>query len=257
MITSANNQQIKNIIQLQTKAKARREQRCFVTEGYRICLEIPKQQLVKTYVSDSFFKSADESVKNKLTEYEIVDDTVFKQISNTVTPQGILSIVKMSEMDLAQIYQLQGKCYLVLEDLQDPGNLGTIIRTAEGAGVSAVIMSKNTVDIYNPKVVRSTMGSIFRVPFLYVDDIYKAVEELKTHEIKVYAAHLKGTCNYDRPDYKESSAFMIGNEGNGLSDRITELADCLIRIPMLGKVESLNAASAATILMYESLRQNL
>lgn len=257
MITSINNQQIKNVIQLQTKSKARKEQNCFITEGYRIYLEIPETQLVKTFVSESFFRTADESVRQKLKQYEIVEDNVFKQISNTVTPQGILSIVRKAEITVTQLNSMNGKTYLILEDLQDPGNLGTIIRTAEGAGVSAVIMSKNTVDVYNPKVVRSTMGSIFRVPFLYVEDIYATVTSMQQKGIKVYAAHLKGTCNYDQPDYTNPSAFLIGNEGNGLSETITGLSDQLIKIPMLGKVESLNAASAATILMYEALRQNL
>lgn len=128
---------------------------------------------------------------------------------------------------------------------------------AEGAGVTGIIMSSNTVDIYNPKTIRSTMGSLYRVLVIYVDDICKAVDECKEKGVKVYAAHLKGTDNYNQKDYAQPTAFMIGNEGNGLSDRLTQKADELVRIPMQGKVESLNAAIACTILTYEAVRQRL
>ena len=144
---------------------------------------------------------------------------------------------------------------IFLENIQDPGNLGTILRTAEGAGIDGIIMNKGTVDIYNPKVVRSTMGSIFRVPFMYCDDIMGKVDELKKSGVKVYAAALGGTRNYSEPDYTRPSAFAIGNEGNGLTDEMINAADERIKIPMLGKVESLNAANAAGILMYEAFRQ--
>ena len=117
-------------------------------------------------------------------------------------------------------------------------------------------MSKDTVDIYNPKVVRSTMGALFRMPFYYADDIFEAVKDLQGRGIKVYAAHLQGEGFYEK-DYRPGTAFLVGNEGNGLTDRITEMADEKIRIPMMGKVESLNAAIAATLMAYEALRQRL
>ena len=116
-------------------------------------------------------------------------------------------------------------------------------------------MSSNTVDIYNPKTIRSTMGSIFRVPFVYVQDFSDAVSQCQNAGIKVYAAHLDGKNTYLGEDYREGTAFLIGNEGNGLTDDITKQADTLIRIPMQGEVESLNAAIACTILTYEAVRQ--
>ena len=128
---------------------------------------------------------------------------------------------------------------------------------AEGAGVTGIIMSSNTVDIYNPKTIRSTMGSLYRVPVIYVEDICKTVEECRQKGVRVYAAHLKGTDNYNVKDYTQPTAFMIGNEGNGLTDKLTDKADELVRIPMQGKVESLNAAIACTILTYEAVRQRL
>ena len=144
---------------------------------------------------------------------------------------------------------------MILENLQDPGNLGTILRTAEGAGVDGVILSKESVDIYNPKTIRSTMGSVYRLPFLYVDSIEAILPVLKKHHVHTYAAHLKGKNSYEQENYCGGTAFFIGNEGNGLTDHLSSQADTLIRIPMEGKLESLNAAVASAILMYESYRQ--
>ena len=144
---------------------------------------------------------------------------------------------------------------LVLENLQDPGNLGTMMRTAEGAGVTGVLLSRGCVDIYNPKTIRSTMGSIYRVPFLYTDDLLGDMDRLHEKGIVTYAAHLKGKGFYDEESYKGPTAFLIGNEGNGLTDELSEKAKQYIKIPMEGQLESLNAAVAAAILMYEASRQ--
>jgi TrmH family RNA methyltransferase len=146
---------------------------------------------------------------------------------------------------------------MVLEDLQDPGNLGTIMRTGEGAGIDGVILSKGCVDIYNPKTIRSTMGSLYRVPFLYVEDLAQTIADLKAKGITFYAAHLKGERFYDEFDFTKEGgcAFLIGNEGNGLKDETADLADTYLKIPMEGKLESLNAAVASSILMYEVYRQ--
>ena len=141
---------------------------------------------------------------------------------------------------------------LVLETIQDPGNLGTMIRTAEGAGFDAVIADEKTVDVYNPKVTRSTMGSIFRVPIFYASDALSAVDLLKRENVTVYAAHLNAKSDYRVEKYAERLAFLIGNEGAGLSERVTKEADRLLKIPMKGKLESLNAAIAAAILMYST-----
>ncbi len=145
--------------------------------------------------------------------------------------------------------------FTLLEDLQDPGNLGTIFRTGEGAGVDGIIMSRQTVDVYNPKVIRSTMGSVYRVPFLYVDDLCEVIRTMQEHNISVYAAHLKGKKYYDCYDYRKGTAFVIGNESAGLKEETAGSADEYIRIPMAGKVESLNAAVASSILLYEAGRQ--
>ena len=254
MITSTSNQQIKNLLQLQKKSKVRKEQGIFVVEGVRMFREAPADWIIKTYVSQEFLKKEEASVL-KGREYEIVEDRVFKTMSDTMTPQGILAVVKQSSNSLETLLDAPAPFFMVLENIQDPGNLGTILRTAEGAGVTGILMSRDTVDIFNPKTIRSTMGSVYRVPFLYVEDICEIVRELKNKGICTYAAHLKGTGSYDEQDYTKGTAFLIGNEGNGLTDQLADLADTYIRIPMYGQLESLNAAVASAVLMYETQRQ--
>lgn len=254
MITSTSNQQIKNLLQLQKKSKVRKEQGIFVVEGVRMFREAPADWIIKTYVSQEFLKKEEASVL-KGRKYEIVEDRVFKTMSDTMTPQGILAVVKQPSNSLEMLLDAPAPFFMVLENIQDPGNLGTILRTAEGAGVTGILMSRDTVDIFNPKTIRSTMGSVYRVPFLYVEDICETVRELKNKGICTYAAHLKGTGSYDEQDYTKGTAFLIGNEGNGLTDQLADLADTYIRIPMYGQLESLNAAVASAVLMYETQRQ--
>lgn len=261
MITSTSSSQVKHVISLLSKAKERKKNNEYVVEGIRMVSEVPADLLVKIYMSERFQNNNSEYVKKLVKNQgisedsiEIVADNVFDRMSQTQTPQGIMAVVRMKNNSLSDM--LSGNPLLILvENLQDPGNLGTIIRMGEGAGVTGVIMSPNTVDIYNPKTIRSTMGSIFRVPFVYVQDFGEAVSECQKAGVKVYAAHLDGKNTYLGEDYSKGTAFLIGNEGNGLTDEITNQADTLIRIPMQGEVESLNAAIACTILTYEAVRQ--
>lgn len=263
MITSIANKRIKGIVQLGKKAGQRRKEDVFLVEGIKMFLEAPVSYIRETYVSESFLQSAGNNksmadVVDKLNKcrYEVTTDEVFKKMSDTQTPQGILCVIKQFHYSFKDLLQHDGKpLFLVLEDLQDPGNLGTIIRAGEGAGITGVIMSRDTVDIYNPKTIRATMGSIYRVPFFYTNDILQTIQELKDNRIHVYAAHLEGIGDYDDYDYTKATAFLIGNESNGLKDAAVKASDTLIRIPMKGEVESLNAAIAASLLMYEAARQ--
>ena len=187
--------------------------------------------------------------------HEVVTEEQMKKLTDTVTPQGILCVVRQPSYTMEDIINHPGhRLLMILEDIQDPGNLGTIFRTAEGAGASGIIMTKGCADLFNPKVVRSTMGSIYRVPFFVTDDIEQTISLVKKAQIEVFAAHLKGEHFYDEIEYKDA-AFLIGNEGRGLKDSTASLADTYIKIPMSGELESLNASMAAGILMYEHNRQ--
>ena len=255
MITSTSNTQVKYLQQLQKKGKLRNEEGVFLAEGLRMFEETPPERIRKAYVSETFFKKQRALLDKKGVLVEILADSVFERVSATMTPQGVLCVVNRQEGTLQDILGTGSPFLIVLDNLQDPGNLGTILRTAEGAGVTGILMSRDCVDIYNPKVIRSTMGSIYRMPFLYVEDLEAVLKELKTYGITTYAAHLEGANFYDEEDYRSGCAFLIGNEGNGLRDEITACADRKIKIPMHGRVESLNAAMAAGILMYEACRQ--
>ena len=253
MITSTANQQVKNLVQLKKKAKARREQGVFLVEGLKMFLEAPEDQVEQIYVSPSFLEKHEETVRGR--KYEILGENVFEHVSDTQTPQGILCVVRQPVYSMEDLGGSGKPCVLVLEGIQDPGNLGTMFRSGEGAGITGIIMDKATVDIFNPKTIRSTMGSIYRVPFIQTENLREAVLALKETGTRVYAAHLMGTCSYDEGDYTSGCAFLIGNEGNGLTEETAALADVPVRIPMEGRLESLNAAVAASILMYEAHRQ--
>ena len=256
MITSSSNSKIKHVCQLVTKAKARRTEQLFVVEGIRMAKEAPKELLKEVYVSTSFLQKKEQSklLETLSVPYEEVSDDIFAKMSDTVTPQGVLCVLRQPSYDLDELLGRDGT-FLVLEDIQDPGNLGTIVRTGEGAGITGVIMSNGTVDIYNPKTIRATMGSIYRVPFCYAENMQAVMQKLKKCKIQTYAAYLEGSSVHDAQNYKEATAFLIGNEGNGLTRELAESADWRIRIPMCGKVESLNAGIASAILMYEAQRQ--
>lgn len=255
MITSTSNPQVKELLQLQKKSKARNERNVFIVEGIRMFREVPKERLEKVYISESFYNKKKQELELFDVPVEILSDRVFSHVSDTKTPQGVLSLVRQKKTSLEEILQVENPYLMILDNLQDPGNLGTIVRTAEGAGVTGIIMSHDCVDIYNPKTIRSTMGSVYRMPFLYVDDMDDMLQQLKKQGIKTYAAHLQGKNSYDKEDYKSGCAFMIGNEGNGLRKEIADQADIWVRIPMHGQVESLNAAIAASVLMFEVCRQ--
>lgn len=259
MITSTSNQKIKNLTKCVKSAKERRKQDIFIVEGLRMFQEIPKELHVETYATEEFYLAHKELFEGL--EFELVTEHIMDTISDTKTPQGVVSILRRKHYSLEMVcgrtqqdQSGQNSLVIALENLQDPGNLGTILRTAEGAGVTGILMSKDTVDIYNPKVVRATMGAIFRMPFVYVEDLTATIEQLNEAGFLTYSAHLQGKTFYDY-DYQKSTIFCIGNEGNGLSEALSNTTKDKIKIPMMGNVESLNAATAATVLMYEAMRQ--
>ncbi len=232
-------------------------------------------------VSELFLAPKGNTEKISGIQYETVSDAVFQRMSDTKTPQGILCVARQPEYQLEDLLappqdenkrpSLHGQRQpfagnqhqplsrkqphlLVLEGIQDPGNLGTIFRTGEGAGITGIILS-GCADLFAPKTVRSTMGSICRVPFYHTDDLCGTLSVLKQKQVMLYAAHLKGKTYYDAFDYQGASAFLIGSEANGLTEEAAAMADAYLKIPMGGQLESLNAAMAAGILMYEANRQ--
>lgn len=255
MITSASNTRVKKVAALNQKAKERRQEGKYVVEGVKMFLEAPEEEIEEIYAVEGFQNAA---CMEKLAgrPFETVSEEVFRKMSDTAAPQGILCVMRQKKYALADLLAAKNPLLMILEDIQDPGNLGTMLRTGEGAGITAVIMSKKTADLFNPKTIRSTMGSVYRVPFCYVEDLKAVIEKMHAAGIQTYAAHLQGKNSYTQECYSAKTAFLIGNEGNGLSDEIAALAMCKIRIPMEGQVESLNAAVSAAILMYEAKRQN-
>lgn len=260
MITSLNNKTVKEIAALSQKGKERNKKDVFVVEGVKMFMEAPEERICGIYVAGSTEQALLKTCGEKLSRlsYELVSDEVFAKMSDTMTPQGILCLVQQFHHDLTFLLKngiKERKLFIVLEDIQDPGNLGTIFRTAEAVGASGIIMSRHTADVYNPKTIRSTMGSVYRVPFVSVEDIPSVIKALQEEGVSVYAAHLGGKTCYEAFDYRKSTAFLIGNEGNGLRKETVDCADVLIRIPMEGSVESLNAAVASSVLLYEAYRQ--
>ena len=239
------NRQFKEIRALIERGNARKKTGLFTGEGERFFEEIPKELIEKVVVSRSFLE------KHPQTDAFVLEDEAYRKLCDTKNPQGIMAVIKKPETasgDIVSLAAADGTA-VVLEGLQDPGNLGTIIRTAEAAGVNCVVMDKNTVDIFSPKVVRSSMGSIFRVPFIYTEDLKDLLQQLKEKGVTLYAADLAGE-DMKSVTLEKKRAFIIGNEGAGLSKEISDFCDTKIRIPMKGKIDSLNAAVAAALLMY-------
>ncbi|MCI6244149.1 MAG: RNA methyltransferase [Lachnospiraceae bacterium] len=255
MITSTANQQMKHLSALMKKSRERKKEGAFVVEGIKMFREATKTSVISVYVSESFLHQNENRKLLEEYSYEILQDSVFRAVSDTQTPQGILAVVRMPKYELKNLLKGDKTHLLILDSIQDPGNLGTMVRTGEGAGVTGIIMNRTTVDLFNPKTIRSTMGSIYRMPYLISDDLPALMERLKEKKVTLYAAHLKGNESYDSFDYTKASGFLIGNEGNGLSEEVASKADFYLKIPMEGQVESLNAAVSAALLTYECSRQ--
>lgn len=260
MITSLQNIKVKRINALQNKQSIRKKEKLFIIEGRKIVDEAPFNLIEEIFISESFYKENDKYVDElvkKHGRYEMLSDKIFKQASTSITPQGILAVVRQGIVDLSDLIIKENPLFIALEALQDPGNMGTIIRTADAINAQGVIISSGSVDIYNPKVVRATMGSIFKVPIIVDADLKNILERLKENKVNIYAAHLNTNNSYFSMNYKIGTCFLVGNEGKGLSKDIADIATAYIKIPILGKAESLNASVAAGVLMYEAIRQRI
>lgn len=251
-IDSIHNKVIKEINALKNK-KDREKRGLFILEGDRLISEIDENWKIEyVVVSKSYVGNIE-----KYDKVYIVSDDMFSKISDTVNPQGIMAVCYIKDFDVVEIDSNENPFYIILENVMDPGNMGTIIRTADASGADGVFLSKGCVDIYNPKVIRATMGSIFHLPIYRNINVIDLVKDFNNKDITTLAAHLKGNTTPYKINMKKGCAIIIGNEANGLSDELSNTANCLVKIPMPGKAESMNAGIAAGILIYEAVRQRL
>jgi TrmH family RNA methyltransferase len=253
IITSTSNQIAKYVRSLATK-KARDATGTFVVEGEKFLCEIADPWETELIMASESFAKTNDPAKYRPPRLYIASDRVFASISDVKQPRGLLGVVRQRKYSIGDMLGAKNPLLLLLEDMQDPGNLGTILRIAHGLGCCGVILSQDCADVYNPKVVRGSAGSIFHVPFVMAS-LQDAITALKGQGVRIYAAKSGAKRSLHQLDFRGSTAFVIGNEARGLSPEIAALADDYAGIPV--KSESLNASVACGILVYEAMRQRM
>lgn len=259
VITSKENETVKTIKKLKDK-KYRDETGLYIIEGIKMLEEAieEKARIRKIIICEECLKAGDleQKVLYEIAKYNCiyVNSKVFNSLTDVVAPQGIMAVIEKPNKDIKIKYDQD--IILTLDGIQDPGNLGTILRTADSVNLKQIIVTKNTADSYNPKVVRSTMGAILRIKIIETDDLAKTLKEAKKNKFKIVATSLDTNNSIYDIDYNKK-VIVIGNEANGVSKEIQELADNKVKIPMLGKTESLNASVATGIMLYEYVRQKI
>lgn len=237
--------------------RGRNKAQKYLIEGIRLVEEAFKANskvdfLLISQEGEERLKEYDSSIIPQDVKTYMLKNELFLELCETEKPQGVMAVVNMEENKVLD----SGSFYILCDKVQDPGNLGTIIRTAHAVGVDGIILTKGTVDIYNDKVIRSTMGSMFHVPICYDDDLI-LVKRLKENGFSILATSLEGERDFFKEDLKGKLIITVGNEGNGVSDEIYALSDKKVKIPMPGNAESLNVAIATAVVLYEKLRQNI
>ena len=257
IISSKDNELIKHIKKLNDR-KYRDETNQFVIEGMKLITEaiIEKASIYKIIICENceISENISKEMMYEIAKYDCVyvTDKVFKSITGVNTPQGILAIIDKKEQE--QEIDYKQDIIIVLDNIQDPGNMGTILRTVDSVGLNQVLISKGSVDCYNSKVVRSTMGAIFRVNIIECEDLLATLKKIKKHKFKIAVTSLQTEKSIYDIDYK-NKVIVIGNESNGVRNEIQQMADTKMKIPMIGKTESLNASVATGIVLYEYIRQ--
>ena len=257
-ITSKDNEIIKHIKKLKEK-KYRDQYNEFIIEGTKMIEEaLEEKAKIKSIIICDDCKNQGAIPSDLM--YEIakldciyVSEKVFNTITDVINPQGIMAVLE-KPVSSENVIDYNNEIILALDGIQDPGNLGTILRTVDSIGLTQILVSKGTADAYNSKVIRSTMGAIFRVKVIETENLVKTIKEIKKHKITVYATDLRTDKSIYDIDYNKS-AIIIGNEANGVSEDVLKEASERIKIPMLGKTESLNAAVATSVILYEAYRQ--
>ena len=256
-ISSKENELIKHIKKLKDK-KERDISNEYLIEGIKLIQEAIQENvnIKQIIICDDCDKteSMPKDLMYEIAKYDCIYVTkkIFKYISEVQEPQGILAVIEKNNSDRDIDYTQD--IIVALDDVQDPGNLGTILRTVDSIGLTQILVSKGTADSYNPKVVRSTMGAIFRIKIIECEDLEKTLKEIKKHKYKVVVTSLQTENSIYEINYNKK-VIVIGNEAKGVEKNIQDLADEKIKIPMLGKTESLNASVATGIVLYEYVRQ--
>ncbi|WP_243291275.1 RNA methyltransferase [Bacillus sp. FJAT-47783] len=247
VLESVKNPKIKALKKLLTK-KERDKTKQFLVEGFHLVEEALKAKVaVELILSEKVVIPSDWSVEQ--VDITKVTPAIMKELCETETPQGIIAVCRQKEEHLLPTFRK----VLLIDSIQDPGNLGTIIRTADAAKLDAVVLGKGTVDVYNSKVIRSTQGSIFHVPIVK-EDLRDVISELKKMNVPVYGTSLTNGTSYRNIKPSSEFALIVGNEGNGVSEHVLQLTDQNLYIPIYGKAESLNVAVASAILMYHFVK---
>lgn len=265
-LTGSQNPVIKEVRSLRNK-NSRDERGLYFIEGTRFVEEVIKEYLNRNaeikylVVSDSLAVSAqtagmtDTCEKRGLKVY-VVPDALFESISDTRNPQGILAVMRLQKAYLKDAAVSEG-LLVILDNIRDPGNMGTIIRTADAAGASGIIIPDGCVELFNPKVLRSTMGSVYHLPIWHCGNTQEAMAFCREKGFSLYASHLEGSVSIYDADLSRNTALIIGSEAEGISEETLSNADILVRIPMAGKAESLNASVAAGVMIFEAVRQKI
>ncbi|HFD2044668.1 RNA methyltransferase [Clostridium perfringens] len=252
-IESKNNNLFKEIKKLKEK-KHRIKSNKYLIEGLRFVEEAIKSKVsIDSIIFTESFKEKNPDLFLKINEnIKLIqmNEALLKQLCSTENPQGVVGVINMQNKELKS-----GELVVLVDKVQDPGNMGTIIRTAHAAGAAGIVMTKGTVDIYNDKTLRSTMGSIFYIPIVE-DDSLDFVKSLKKEGYKLVVSSLQGKNNFFEENLQGKVMIAVGNEGNGVSDEVYDIADIKVKIPMPGEAESLNVAVATSIMIYEKIRQS-
>ena len=250
-ISSTANPYVKHLKKLQNSSKYRAEKGTFVLEGLRPVQDAVSDGIVpeKVLVTESFKGKA--PVKDVL----VMSDRVAEFISDTRTPQGIMAEIKMPKPDASGLNPEKSPLLFFSDGVSDPGNLGTIIRTLEAAGVSGLVLGQGTVDLYNPKTVRSTMSSLFNLPIYHAGETAAVLALLKKKGYKLMGTRMEDAVVYTSADFTQPTVVIMGNEARGMSDEAMAACDGFVKIPIVGKIESLNVAIASGIIAYEAHRQ--
>jgi TrmH family RNA methyltransferase len=258
LIQDPSQAEIKGVAKL-TKKEARSETGLFLLEGpqgLKEALERPKL-IEKLFATESFEEKYPDLIsraRDARVSVNLVSDSVLKELSDTTTPQGVVAVCQQFHVSIDDVISSKPTLVAFLAQIRDPGNAGTVLRAADAAGADAVIFSKGSVDIYNPKVVRSTTGSMFHLPFVIEAEIQSSLEKFKQAGLSVLAADVAGDSLSTIPstDLAKPTMWLFGNEAWGLEPEVSALADKLVQVPIFGAAESLNLATAASVCMYAS-----